>query len=233
MAEEFMPNFAKRKSFFDKEKVDVDKRNPFPYDASVAERAYNNWKKQVINPGTNEYYTVKDSQGVEKKARHTVNEIVRIKTTENDEFLFTLGTLTGYDHDGNSVTVNCSQPEMYEETIFHHRSIPGRDNHMVQITDSIQEIVKHYDLPFNEKNVDMLLAKQRPSGCQLSVRNARNDTGKTCEDVEVFKQKSFNYILNDERLTSAERENAIKEHQVLQGEVIATNQRKAGTANNR
>jgi hypothetical protein len=74
----------------------------------------------------------------------------------------------------------------------------------------------------------MLLAKQRASGCQLSVRNARNDTGKTCDDVEIFKQKSFNYILNDERLSPQERENAIKEHQALQGEVIATNQKRIG-----
>lgn len=221
-----MPNFVKRKSFFEKETVDG--KNPFPYDPSIAERAYNNWKKQVINPGTNEYYTIKSNDGIENGAKHTVNEIIRVKNTDGNEFLTTLGTLIGYDHDGNSVTVNCSQPEMYEETVFHHKSVPGKDNHMIRITDSIQEIVKHYDLPFNEKNVDILLAKQRPSGCQLSVRNARNDTGKTCDDIDMFKTKSFNYILNDEKWTPQERENAIKEHQILQNEVLTTNQKKAG-----
>ena len=229
-----MPGWLRRKSFYQKELLE-DGKHHYPYDPAPGERPYENWKKKVINPATNEYYTTRNKiideneqeKEIEEGVKHLVNQIIRLRTAKGDEKLLTMGTLIGYDAIGNIETVNCATPELYEETRFIHKRVQ-KDNHMIIIPDGVQEIVKHYTLPFNEKNVDTLLEKKNPKGCQLSLMDEKGGSPKECKNIEWFKTKPFDYIFNDEFLTPQERENAIKEHQVLQGEILATNQKKAG-----
>jgi len=234
-AQDFMSGFAKRRALYEKELL-PDGKNHWQPNPLPEENAYKDWKQKVINPATKEYYTRKhklldengneEGEEVEEKVKHTITQLVRYKDSDGKEYLYSHGIIEGFDSNGNTIPQTCSKwAEFYQHPVFHHTNQQVGD-HMVRIADSVEEIDR-YTVPWSAENVDKLLANKSPKGCTLTLKDA-NGIVKSCKSLEMFKTKPFDYIINDEWQTPQEKEIAIKEHEIMQGDIDAANKRRTG-----
>jgi hypothetical protein len=208
-----MPGFAKAKSFYEKEFPPNSKKH-WPYDEPTEERAYKEWLKIVVDPSTEEFY--KGPNGEEPK--HTVTQIVRLRTSEGAEKLYSIGSVRGYNMYHDPVIADLNNPESYWLATFNHQTMQDeRDGHAKRFTTGIEETTKQYILDFSPDNVEMLLAKKNPKGCMLTVKDESSSRVKECRDLEMFKSKSIQYILNDEWQTPEQRQAVIKEKEYSEG----------------
>jgi hypothetical protein len=77
--------------------------------------------QKVTDPDTGKFYEQRDRNGNTIKntgPKHLVIQIVRIRTSDGKEFLYSNGKLTGFDVLGEVATVNCSNPETWNRTGF-------------------------------------------------------------------------------------------------------------------
>jgi hypothetical protein len=74
--------------------------------------------------------------------------------------------------------------------------------------------ITHYTLPFTPENVDELMKNAIPD-VKLMVKE-EGGMVKESPDLETFKQKSFDYILNMEYLTEKEKATKLEEFQTMQ-----------------
>ncbi len=236
-ATDFIPGFAKRKALYEKALL-PDGKNHWQPNPLPEENAYRDWRNKVINPSTKEYYTRKhkllDDDGnetgeeIEEKVRHTITQLVRLRNSDGKEYLYSHGMIEGFDSDGNVVPQTCSKwAEFYRHPVFRLRTAraPSGD-HNITYAEEVEEIDR-YTVPFSETNVDKLLQNKSPKGCTLTLKDT-NGNIEACQSLEMFKTKSFDYIMNREWQTPQEKEIAIKEHEIMQGDVDAANKRKTG-----
>lgn len=219
--EEFYPNYAKARQQYANE-YPPNSNKPWPYDQPVQERAYNELLKKVVDPSTKEYYRSEDG----KEPHKEITQIVRIRTLEGHEYLYSKGFVKFYNMYHDPTVEVCDMPEAYLHTNFLHETHPDKEGHNRRFTTGIAERVLRYDLQWNADNIDLLLEKKSPRGCSLTVKDELSGRVKECRDVEMFKTKPFEYILEDLWQTPHERELAIKEHEVTQGKPETTGKKR-------
>lgn len=211
--EEFYPGFARTKSFYEKEFPPNSKKH-WPYYAPTEELAHIEWLKVVVDPSTEEFYKGAGGEG----PKYTITQIVRVKTLEGTEFLYSIGQVKAYNMYHDPVTTDVRAPETYLRPEFTHETLRDeKDGHNKRFTTGIGDTIKEYNLEFNTENVDKLLAQRNPKGCMLTVKEENSGKVKECTDVEMFKTKPINYILNDEWQSPEQREVNLKEEELFKG----------------
>src|SRR6476646_4344627 len=96
----------------------------WPRDIPQAQIQYNEWLKKVQDPDTLEFYHQRDKDGNIIKGtgpKHVVRQIVRIRTSDDKEYLYSNGYLIGYDVMGDPVPQACSNPETWTRTGFAYK----------------------------------------------------------------------------------------------------------------
>lgn len=211
--EDFYPGFSKAAAVYASE-FPPGSTKPWPYDKGTQEKAIEVLFKDVVDPSTQEYYKSKDGES----PRKYVTDIVRIRTLEGKEYVYSNGYVHFYTMFGDRKTEVCNKQEAYEHANFLHETRPDpRDGHIKRFTMGIEDKVMKYDLEWNPENIDKLLEKQSPRGCNLTLWDERTSQGKGCPDIEMFKTKPFDYIYKDEWQTAEQRERVIKEYELSQG----------------
>jgi hypothetical protein len=94
----------------------------WPRDKPIDQVMYETWLQKVTDPDTGKFYEQRDPKtGNTIKGtgpKHIVRQIVRIRTTDGKEYLYSNGKLTGFDALGEVATVTCSNPETWNRTGF-------------------------------------------------------------------------------------------------------------------
>lgn len=166
---DFLPKFKKEAEVFEKEKLTGWKmqgglrtgnnkvETSWPYQSSdpAKEMAYKNFMDRILDKSGKYFNPAKDKRGVPIKntgASHVLTDIIRLKTKEGKEFLYTKGKISGYDSMGDLVSFYCPKPEVWTRTLFSHKRGWDEDEEMIitKITGPAgSEIV--YDLQFNRR----------------------------------------------------------------------------------
>ena len=200
------------KSFFAKEimgydpKTKIDQTWPY-YDSQ--ENAHLAWLAQVQDPINKEFYKKRESvveyddegkempetrKTVEKEPYFERTQIVRLRTREGKEFLYSRGRMYGYTALGSLVTAPFQEPEIWKQTLFkRHMAWVEKENKHREICDGPNDAIIHYTLPFNTENFDKLMKDAAPE-IKLVVKEEGKTQAKECPDLEMFKTKSFDYI---------------------------------------
>jgi hypothetical protein len=230
------------KSFFDKEIVDIDPKTKepqtWPYEPQEMKN-YNAWLAKVQDPINKEFYKKRetvvdyDNDGneiadtkkiIEKEPYFEYTKIVRLRTKDGKEFLYTGGEMYGYTALGTLESAHFEEPEMWKQTLFkRHMAFIQRENRYKEICDGPNDYIMHYNIPFQlgeSKAIDELM-KNAAVDIKLYVKEDGKTQSKECRDLEMFKTKPFDYILNDEWLTPEQREEAIKKYEALEKNVIS------------
>jgi hypothetical protein len=217
--QDFYPSYAKAAAVYAQE-YPPGSNKPWPYDKPVQQRAIENLFKDVVDPSTQEYYKNKDGE----PPRKYITDIVRVRTFEGKEYLYSNGYVRFYTMFGDLKIETCNKQEAYEHANFLHETRPDpKDGHIKRFTMGIEDKVIKYDLSWTPENIDKLLELQSPRGCTLTLWDDKSSPpGKECPDIEMFKTKPFDYIYRDEYLTPEEKELAIRQHEALTGQQITT-----------
>lgn len=245
MFEDFMiRKWNIERSFFEREVMGYDPKTkkdvPWPYPSNAEENDHKKWLDQVQDPITKQFYTGKDTlveydndgkeipttkKIIEKFPSFTINQIVRERTRDGKEYLYSRGQLHGFTTYGTQVDTSFQEPEKWVQWVFaHHMEYIPRENRHKEVCDGTSGSIIHWTLPFNEDNVNKLLANAQPN-VSLVVKE-ENGRVKQCLNQDMFKTKSFDYIMNDEWQSVEEREKAKMAHEILEANVIADNKKK-------
>lgn len=222
------------KSFFAKEIMGYDPKTKKDvtwqyYDSE--EESYKEWLKQVQDPITKEFYKGKevkidyDNDGkeipssrqiIEKEPYFVRRQIVRLRTRDKKEYLYSRGHMYGYTTYGTVLSKKFQEPEMWDQQAFkHHMEFIAKDNKHKEICDGpTAGTITHYTLPFTPENVDELMKNAIPD-VRLTVKE-EGGMVKDSPDLETFRNKSFDYILNMEYLTEKEKAAKLEEFQIMQ-----------------
>ena len=232
------PKFKIERSFFDREVMGYDpktkKEQTWPY-YHAEENSHNQWLSQVQDPITKEFYrgretTVEyDDNGneipdtkkiIEKEPYLERTQIVRLRTRDKKEFLYSRGRMYGYTTYGTLVTDPFQEPEVWQQWTFkHHMAFIQRENRHKEVCDGPMGSIIHYTMPFTKENVDKLMETAVPN-VSLVVKE-EGGTVKGCPTLEMFRTKPFDYILNMDYLTEKEKEEKRLEFEAVQNNVIS------------
>jgi hypothetical protein len=238
-----MPYWANVQACFENAKVEgKDTRTGkkasgfWPRDVPQAQRQYLEWLKKVMHPDTGEFYKQRDKDGNIIKGtgpKQVIRQIVRIRTNDDKEWLYSNGYLIGFDVVGDPVCQSCSNPETWNNTGFQYKkeydTEQGRVKSKIVGPNSISTV---YEMPFNEKNLKALFDKRiTPEDLKLMgqkrmltlsfcvkdertgvVREVKDATGIPHKTLDLF-LKQFDYLVNSDYITPQQkaeaRQNAI------------------------
>jgi hypothetical protein len=230
-------------SFFEKEVIDIDPKTKepqtWPYEPQEMKN-YNAWLAKVQDPISKEFYKKRetvvdyDNDGneipetkkvVEKEPYYEINRIVRLRTQDDKEWLYTAGEMYGYTALGTAESAHFDSPEIWKQTLFkRHTAFSERQNRYIEKCDGPNDFIMHYTMPFHlgesNKEIDELM-KNAAVRIELLLKEDGKTQSKECKDLEMFKTKPFDYILNDEWLTAEQREEAIKKYEALEKNIIS------------
>lgn len=221
------------RSFFDREVMGYDpktkKDQTWPY-YSAEEDSHKAWLAEVQDPITKEFYKGRETKvdyddngkeipetkkTIEKEPYFVRRKIVRIRTKDGKEFLYSSGLIYGYTTYGTMVSNSFQESEVWRQTIFkHHMAFIQRENKHREICDGPASFITHYTLPFTEKNIDKLLEDVAPDVALI----AKQEGGTAIEKIplEIFKTKPFDYLLNEEWISPEQKEAARRRLEELQ-----------------
>ncbi len=222
---DFMPGFKKEEEIFSKEiirgvrmigdrpagKNKTDEH--WPRQKPVIQSVYEKFMGKITDKSGKRFNPARDNNGTPIKgtgASHSIMNITRIKRSDKSEFLYTKGTISGYDGMGDAVTFFCSKPEVWTRTLFGRKR--GWDPEEEQIVSQTlgpkgDEVV--YDLPFNAENLKQLFEKRENDNIGFIVKD--DVTGRALEvakDVNVYKtmelfSKGFEFLFNGDYIPAA------------------------------
>ncbi|TVM02727.1 MAG: hypothetical protein CV087_08830 [Candidatus Brocadia sp. WS118] len=205
---DFMPNFKKQEENFKNEKTRDGKS--WPYVKPTEQRTYEDWLAEVTDPVSGEFYKDKDDINT---ARHVINTIVRIKLVDGSEKLYTLGSLIGYNSFGDETVTKCRKPEVYQKTIFGHKTgIDKKTRKLIKETTGPIKTETQYLLDFTIENLEKLYSqRENNNGVNLVVKDEANGEAHNIRyknpqtSYDLFKNKDFDYLFNAEYLSKEER----------------------------
>jgi hypothetical protein len=204
----------------------------WPRDKPIDQVMYETWLQKVTDPDTGKFYEQRDPKtGNTIKGtgpKHLVRQIVRIRTSDAKEYLYSNGKLTGFDVLGEVTTVTCSNPETWNRTGFAY------DKQYDQKTMSMKKTIAGpnsnetvYEMPFNEKNVSILYEKRitpedlkligqrRIISLSFSLKDARSGVVRDVKDATGILHKSmdlflkpFDYLFNSDYITPQQKAEA-------------------------
>jgi hypothetical protein len=209
--QDFYPSFARTAAVYANE-FPPGSTKPWPREKSPQEKQIEELYKMVVDPSTQEYYKSKDGD----LPRKYINAIVRFRTLEGKEYIYSNGYVRFYKMFGDPKINPCNKQEAYEHPNFSHETqIDSRDGHLKRFTVGIEDKTMKYDLPWTPENIDKLLELQSPNGCTIDLMDERTMIAKRCPNIEMFKTKPFDYIYKDEYKTLEERDIALREHEAM------------------
>jgi len=231
MKPDFTDKWKKQRNFYKKAVIN-DKGDTWPYLVQdVREIAYENWIKDITDPSTGECYKgrknkyIPDGKGGETvqiqelEPKEEVMAIVRIRTDESEEYLLTKRNFIAYNQFGNETRFYMPYKEMYEEPDFKWRTdLDHNTGKLKRITDGPQGSIKHYLIPFTPEAVDELLKLKWKKPVQLILKEDLTGEGKVCPTLDMFKTKSFDYIMRMEYLTPEQRVSELNKFESEQGD---------------
>lgn len=234
---DFMPYWKNEEKCFEEARVEgKDTRTGkkvsgahWPRDLPMAEVYYMEWLKKVKDPETGEFYKKRDKEGNiirNSKPRHIIRQIVRIRTSDDKQYLYSNGYLLGYDVLGDPVSQLCQNPETWQRTGFLYKKQYDEKTMSVKarvVGPNSQETV--YEMPFNDKNLKQLfdkrvtsedlreLGQKRMISLSFCVKDDRNGVVREVKDATGIEHKSlelmtkeFDYLVNSNFLSLAQKE---------------------------
>jgi hypothetical protein len=229
---DYITKWQKERSFYTKAIIDPKTGDTWPYFPLTEEKAYENWKRDVVDPQTNAYYRghktsyepAADGSGseiqktVDLEPYEVVRQITRERTEEGKEYLLSKGIIVAFNEFGAERRHSWSNREKYNETLFRF------DTEKSDSTGKLEQQCKgpegsqvHYLMPFNDQNVDKLWQLRDSKRCVLVVKDAVSQEAKECPTLDMFKTKTFDYIKNMDYLSEKEKEDKLKEFEAMQG----------------
>ena len=142
-------------------------KKPFSYIPGVAERVWNKFIADVVNPTNNTFYLPRSEDGSPiampdngPNCRHIVNSIIRVRLLDGSEKLYSLGQIIGYDSFGMRRSISADFCENYNKTIFgYDRKYENASSMIITYTTGPMKVETVYTLDFSPENVDMLYQK--------------------------------------------------------------------------
>ncbi|HEX7178543.1 MAG TPA: hypothetical protein VF220_02385 [Nitrososphaeraceae archaeon] len=203
-----MPYWKKEEECFANEKMDDGR--PFPRQKPMAQKSYENWLADVVNPISKEYYPFTEKDGTKKEARYEITTIIRKRLSDDSEKLLTIGNLIGYTALGDERIRPIRHPEMWQKTEFNHATTvdPTNPNRLMTKTIGPKPIKEVYELDWNEENLNKLLEQKRDTHVDLVVKDAKAVEVKQAtwdKTVKFFKNNTFEYLYNAEYVTEEQR----------------------------
>ena len=229
---DYITKWQKERSFYSKAIIDPKTGDTWPYSPLTEELAYENWKRDVVDPQTNTYYKGKlikyepaeDGSGAEIEKTidvepfEQVRQITRIRSEEGNEYLLTKGIITGFNEFGRERKHPWSNREMYRQTLFRFETEKSDSTgKLIQQCKGPEGSQIHYLMPYNAANVDKLWEKRDSKRCILVVKDSISQEAKECPTLEMFKTKSFDYIKNMDYLSEKEKADKLAEFEAMQG----------------
>jgi hypothetical protein len=176
---------------------------------------WESWLQKVTDPDTGKFYEQRDKNGNTIKGtgpKHLIKTIVRIRTNDGSEFLYSKGRVTGFDVIGDVVSEKCNEPETWAKVGFAY------DKQFNQSTMSMKQSLVGpnsrmivYDMPFNEKNLKTLFEKRIDDYISFVVkdsrmaRDVRDATGIASKTLELMITKPFDYLYNSDYISAAQK----------------------------
>lgn len=167
------------------------------------------------------------------RARYIVQSIVRIKKLSGQEYLYTIGTLKGYNALGEPVIRGIRMPECLTKTIFDtERRFDNKTRQMYQTVKGIRESITIYEMECSPENIDKLYEKidfTSPYPVNLLVKSGRSGTvvdvrSSTLEEsLRLFKDKSFEFLLESSYLTPYQKQEIKTRAKAITGGLIEPN----------
>ena len=93
----------------------------WPRDKPIEQTMWESWLQKVRDPDTGKFYEQRDNNGNTIKGtgpKHLIKTIVRLRTNDANEYLYTKGRVMGFDVIGDVVNQKCNQPETWEKVGF-------------------------------------------------------------------------------------------------------------------
>ena len=187
----------------------------WPRDKPVEQTTWESWLQKVRDPDTGKFYEQRDKNGNTIKGtgpKHVIKTIVRIRTNDGSEFLYSKGTVTGFDVVGDVVSQKRNEPETWAKVGFaYDKQFNQNTMSMKQTIVGPNSRVIVYDMPFNEKNLKALFVKRIDDNISFVVkdsrmaRDVREATGITSKSLELMTTKPFNYLYNSDYISATQK----------------------------
>lgn len=234
---DFMPYWKNEEACFEEAKVEGKDRYGkkasgfWPRDTPQMQLQYLGWLKKVMDPDTGEFYKQRDKDGNIIKGtgpKQVIRQIVRIRTTDDKEWLYSNGYLIGFDVVGDPVSQSCSNPETWTRTGFQYKKEYDTEQGRVKtriVGPNSHETV--YEMPFNEKNLKelfdkritpadlQLMGQKRPISLTFAVKDERNNVVREVKDATGIPHKTldlflkqFDYLANSDYITPQQKAEA-------------------------
>ena len=203
----------------------LNEERKWPRMKSTEELTYEQFMSKVSNPLTGEFYNQKDSEGdrIPQKegisnCNYFVETIIRVKTLSNEEYLYSMGKIRGFDAAGLPVEYFLSKPEVWTRTEFHRERIyDNNTKSFFETTRGPKSSYEEYLLPFTPENVQILYEKRDKSktgrisfyvkdearGIDVAVKWSSIE-----ESLRLLKEKEFSYLFNGQYIPEPVREQA-------------------------
>ena len=138
----------------------------FPKVKSPDQLHYERWFSSIVEPKSRTFYPERDLQGniIEPseggpRARVIVSQIIRLKSVTGQEYLYTLGTIYGFNSLGVLVSYPYYKKEIFTKTYFKKdRYFDSKSGHMVGKIESPNGQQDQYLLEFSPSAVDELFS---------------------------------------------------------------------------
>ena len=162
--QDFFPGFKLQAEQY---KVKTRNGKSWPRAESPLEKSYQIFITDVVNPSNKRFYTPIDENNYPismhdngPSCRHVIHTIIRIKTLDGPEKLYSLGELIGYDAGSIRRSMGCDKPEVWQSISSDMRRPTIRKLEVLTYTvhGPIGNETK-YLLDFNSQNFDSLYAK--------------------------------------------------------------------------
>jgi len=180
----------------------------------VEQSSWESWLQKVTDADTGKFYEQRDKNGNTIKGtgpKYLVKTIVRIRTNDEKEYIYSKGRVTGFDVVGDVVSQKCNEPETWAKVGFaYDKQFNQNTMSMKQTLVGPNSRVIVYDMPFNEKNLKTLFDKRMDDNISFVVkdsrmaRDVRDATGIASKTLELM-TKPFDYLYNSDYISATQK----------------------------
>jgi hypothetical protein len=216
---DFMPYWRKEEECYEETKIEgkdvyTGKKvsTQWPRDKPQEQIMYESWLKKVKDE-TGKFFEQRDKNGNTVKGarpKYVVKKIIRIRTNDGKEWLYSYGRFHGFDVLGDPVSEHCQGRgrEFWTKVSFAYTK------QMDQKTMSVKQILQGpnsretvYEVPFTPDNAKALYNLRQDDNVvfyvkdERLVRELKDPTGIVSKTFELFASKPFNYLYNSDYIS--------------------------------
>jgi hypothetical protein len=187
----------------------------WPRDKPIEQTTWESWLQKVTDPDTGKFCEQRDKNGNTIKGtgpKYLVKTIVRFRTNDGSEFLYSKGRVTGFDVIGDVVSQKCNEPETWTKVGFAYDKKFNQNTMSMKQTlvgPNSRETV--YDMSFDEKNLKTLFDKRIDDNISFVVkdsrmaRDVRDATGIASKTLELMMTTPFDYLYNSDYISAVQK----------------------------